>query len=58
MVVKVTIALSLRAFYRQPRVWSEGESKLPSYGTWQLFFLDPNGAKVELDFDPAEQAPA
>lgn len=32
--------------------------KLPAYGTWQLFFMDPNGAKVELDFDPAEQAPA
>lgn len=30
--------------------------KLPSYGTWQLFFFDPNGAKVEIDFDPAEQA--
>jgi catechol 2,3-dioxygenase-like lactoylglutathione lyase family enzyme len=25
-------------------------------GTWQLFSLDPNGAKVELDFDPAEEA--
>ena len=23
-------------------------------GTWQLFVLDPNGAKVELDFDAAE----
>ena len=23
-------------------------------GTWQLFCLDPNGAKVELDFDAAE----
>lgn len=22
--------------------------------TWQLFSLDPNGAKVELDFDPSE----
>ena len=32
--------------------------RLPGYGTWQLFFYDPNGAKVELDFDPAEQAPA
>ena len=32
--------------------------KLPDYGTWQLFFVDPNGAKVELDFDPAEAAPA
>jgi catechol 2,3-dioxygenase-like lactoylglutathione lyase family enzyme len=32
--------------------------KLPAYGTWQLFFHDPNGAKVEIDFDPAEPAPA
>lgn len=31
--------------------------KLPDYGTWQLFFVDPNGAKVELDFDAAEAAP-
>ena len=23
-------------------------------GTWQLFSLDPNGAKVELDFAPSE----
>lgn len=23
-------------------------------GTWQLFCLDPNGAKVELDFEPHE----
>ena len=23
-------------------------------GIWQLFSHDPNGAKVELDFDPAE----
>jgi catechol 2,3-dioxygenase-like lactoylglutathione lyase family enzyme len=23
-------------------------------GTWQLFCVDPNGAKVELDFDPNE----
>lgn len=23
-------------------------------GTWQLFSLDPNGAKVELDFDAGE----
>ena len=23
-------------------------------GTWQLFSYDPNGAKVELDFDPVE----
>jgi catechol 2,3-dioxygenase-like lactoylglutathione lyase family enzyme len=32
--------------------------KLPAYGTWQLFFFDPNGAKVEIDFDAAEAAPA
>jgi len=32
--------------------------RLPSYETWQLFFYDPNGARIELDFDPAEQAPA
>jgi catechol 2,3-dioxygenase-like lactoylglutathione lyase family enzyme len=25
-------------------------------GTWQLFSHDPNGAKVELDFDAAETA--
>ncbi|MGE0699612.1 MAG: VOC family protein [Hyphomicrobiaceae bacterium] len=27
-------------------------------GVWQLFFLDPNGAKVEIDLAPAEVAPA
>ncbi len=32
--------------------------RLPAYGTWQLFFHDPNGAKVEIDFDPSETAPA
>ena len=32
--------------------------RLPAYGTWQLFFWDPNGAKVELDFDASEPAPA
>jgi catechol 2,3-dioxygenase-like lactoylglutathione lyase family enzyme len=32
--------------------------RLPAYGTWQLFFHDPNSAKVEIDFDPAEPAPA
>jgi catechol 2,3-dioxygenase-like lactoylglutathione lyase family enzyme len=25
-------------------------------GTWQLFCHDPSGAKVELNFDPAESA--
>ena len=32
--------------------------QLPAYGTWQLFFFDPNGAKVEIDFDKSEAAPA
>ena len=27
------------------------------YGTWQVFFFDPNGARVELDFDPSEPEP-
>ncbi len=29
--------------------------RLPEYGTWQIFFLDPNDAKIEIDFDAAEQ---
>ena len=32
--------------------------QLPEYGTWQLFFFDPNQAKIEIDFDRAEPAPA
>jgi hypothetical protein len=27
-------------------------------GTWQLFCFDPNGARVELDFEASEAAPA
>ena len=27
---------------------------LPGSGGWQLFFHDPSGAKVELDFDATE----
>jgi len=27
-------------------------------GVWQLFCFDPNGARVELDFDASEPAPA
>ena len=27
-------------------------------GPWQLFCFDPNGARVELDFDAREAAPA
>lgn len=29
---------------------------LPGSGIWQLFFHDPNNARIELDFDPAERA--
>jgi catechol 2,3-dioxygenase-like lactoylglutathione lyase family enzyme len=32
--------------------------RLPGAGPWQLFFLDPNGARVELDFAQEEAAPA
>lgn len=28
--------------------------QLPRDGTWQVFFFDPNGARVELDFAPSE----
>lgn len=31
--------------------------RLPEYGTWQLFFFDPNNAKIEIDFDKSEAAP-
>jgi catechol 2,3-dioxygenase-like lactoylglutathione lyase family enzyme len=27
-------------------------------GTWQVFFDDPNGARVEMDFDPGESETA
>jgi len=29
----------------------------PESGTWQVFFHDPNGARVELDFAAEETAP-
>lgn len=32
--------------------------RLPDDGTWQLFFFDPNNARIELDFDAAEPGPA
>ncbi|UCH48207.1 MAG: VOC family protein [Betaproteobacteria bacterium] len=32
--------------------------RLEDANVWQLFFFDPNGAKVELDFDLSEPAPA
>jgi hypothetical protein len=31
--------------------------QLPGSGLWQLFFRDPNGAKVELDFAASEASP-
>lgn len=31
--------------------------RLPSTAAWQLFCLDPSGARVELDFEPTEPAP-
>ncbi|TMQ02777.1 MAG: glyoxalase [Deltaproteobacteria bacterium] len=31
--------------------------RLPDTGAWQLFCLDPSGARVELDFDASEPAP-
>ena len=31
--------------------------RLPEFDTWQLFFFDPNDAKVEIDFDKSEPAP-
>ena len=34
--------------WRLPRPWS----------TWQLFFTDPNGAEVEIDFDATQAVPA
>jgi hypothetical protein len=27
-------------------------------GLWQVFFFDPNGAKIELDFPASEGVPA
>lgn len=29
--------------------------RLPDWGTWQLFFHDPNNARIELDFDKSEE---
>jgi catechol 2,3-dioxygenase-like lactoylglutathione lyase family enzyme len=31
--------------------------RLPETGAWQLFCLDPSGARVELDFEAGEPAP-
>ena len=34
--------------------WKYDLRRQKDSGTWQLFCHDPNGAKVELDFDPGE----
>lgn len=44
MLVREGIAYRL---LRLPRPWS----------TWQVFFDDPNGAEVEVDFDAAQSVP-
>lgn len=31
--------------------------RLPDSGIWQLFCFDPNGARVEMDFEAGEPAP-
>ena len=33
-------------------------NKMRDLGVWQLFFYDPDGAKIELDFAADEPAPA
>jgi len=51
IVATLTLLKSKRIAYRLlrlPRPWS----------TWQVFFLDPNGAEVEIDFDAAQTVPA
>lgn len=35
--------------------WKYDLRRQAGAGTWQLFTFDPNGARVELDFDPAEE---
>jgi catechol 2,3-dioxygenase-like lactoylglutathione lyase family enzyme len=47
------IALRLRAAKVPYDLLQQPESRV-----WQLFFFDPNGARVELDFDPSEAAPS
>jgi len=36
------------------RGWKYDLRQQKGSGTWQLFSLDPSGAKVELDFEPSE----
>ncbi|MBS0447374.1 MAG: VOC family protein [Proteobacteria bacterium] len=36
------------------RGWKYDLRRQKDSGIWQLFTYDPSGAKVELDFDPAE----
>ena len=36
--------------------WPYDLRRLPGDGAWQIFVLDPNGARVELTFDASESA--
>ena len=50
IVVTLSLLKQHRTTYRLqrlPRPWS----------TWQVFFQDPNGAEVEIDFDAAQTVP-
>lgn len=50
IVVTLSLLKQHRTAYRLqrlPRPWS----------TWQVFFQDPNGAEVEIDFDAAQTVP-
>jgi catechol 2,3-dioxygenase-like lactoylglutathione lyase family enzyme len=49
----VALALRLRAAGIEHEVREQ-----PGTGIRQLFLFDPNGARVELDFDPGEPLPA
>lgn len=40
----------------EARGWKYDLRQQKGSGTWQLFSLDPSGAKVELDFEPGEKA--
>ncbi len=46
-----TVTAKLKASGIQYDLRRQNES-----GTWQLFCFDPNGARVELDFDASEPA--
>lgn len=49
----VEVAARLRAANVPYDLFCQPESRV-----WQLFFFDPNGARVELDFAPSEAPPS